>query len=196
MRAPPVPKNLLRALALAVPIALALATTSCGRGAEGSTSSADAAPRDAVPAAAGEDGEDGEDGVDAALHERCTRSIEHLTKLIHGGVDDITIGPREAAIIDATKAMSIASCGREGLTPAQEECVLAAQSAQDLGAVGECPAIVERKPNWLRLPPTKAEQEALLQAYAKQIEDQPQDHPQDHPQDRPTANKGPAKASD
>lgn len=71
-------------------------------------------------------------------------------------------------MIAAAEAMTVASCENEGLTQAQEECVLAAKTYLELADVRECPAIAQRKPSWLRLPPTKAEQEALRQAVEEQ----------------------------
>ncbi len=81
--------------------------------------------------------------------------------------------------------MSVASCESEGLTRAQEECVLAAQSAQDLGDVRECPAISQRRPSWLRLPPTEAEQEALRQALEEQLQERARAEEKDSSQGSP-----------
>ena len=81
--------------------------------------------------------------------------------------------------------MSVASCEGEGLTRAQEECVLAAESAQELADVRECPAIAQRKPSWLRLPPTEAEQEALRQALEEQLQERARAEEKETSQDSP-----------
>jgi len=105
--------------------------------------------------------------VDPQLSERCGRSIRHITKLIMSGPGSFEISPNEASIIEVTTAMSIATCESEGLSPAQEACMLAVEEIEKLSAVAQCPAIVEHKPRWLVLPPTEAEREALLKAFAE-----------------------------
>ncbi len=130
--------------------------SACGQGAEASD------PADPHAPASAKD-------IDPALTQRCRRSVEHVATLIRSGPGSASISPQEAAIIDATTAISVASCEREGLSSAQEQCLLAIQSAQELGDAATCPAIAERRPSWLVLPPTAAEQEALLEAYAASI---------------------------
>jgi hypothetical protein len=54
--------------------------------------------------------------------------------------------------MDSVKQTSIAQCRAEGLTQAQLDCILAATEWSKLAAVGNCPAIKDHRPSWLRTP--------------------------------------------
>jgi hypothetical protein len=56
---------------------------------------------------------------------------------------------QEAELIRQVEAMTVPICEREGLTPAQRDCILAARSAEDFSEMLKCPAIAERRPSWI-----------------------------------------------
>ena len=98
-----------------------------------------------------------DDSSEAALKDRCERGVGHTTGLVLNFPPGTTISPREAAVMDAAKDLSIASCVEEGLSQAQLTCILAVQDAMRLSELAHCPAIAEHKPSWLILPPAQPE---------------------------------------
>lgn len=83
---------------------------------------------------------------------KCEQAVRHV---IFGMIPPDAPGQPEEGerrIMEATVRMAIATCESEGLSEAQATCILAAKSVDELLALGECPAIREKKPSWLMLP--------------------------------------------
>lgn len=102
-----------------------------------------------------------EQPADPALQARCQSAVHHITTLIVAGFGGAAPAEQEAALIKATEQVSIANCVHEGLTEAQARCILDTPDALGMGKLGECPAIREKQPSWLRLPPPGAFERAL-----------------------------------
>ena len=82
---------------------------------------------------------------------RCQRAVDHVIMPLP--TETGTPSPEEMQIIRTVRAMALATCQREGLSEAQEACILAARTMDERLRLGRCPAIRERKPSWLQLPP-------------------------------------------
>jgi hypothetical protein len=84
----------------------------------------------------------------------CTRGVTHVLDLMvaESKAHSAAPGPDEQRAMDAAKQASIEQCQTEGFTQAQLDCVLAARDWQMLGDVGDCPAIKDKQPSWLRIP--------------------------------------------
>ena len=90
---------------------------------------------------------------------RCRRAVDHVVWVASDGPG--APGPEEMQIIRTVRAMALATCQREGLSKAQADCILAAKTMDERLLVGRCPAIAERKPSWLQLPPPEAVDELI-----------------------------------
>jgi hypothetical protein len=96
-----------------------------------------------------------EQPADRALQDRCQSAVHHITTLI-SGFGGAAPSEQEAALIKATEEMSVAKCVHEGLSEAQARCVLDTPDALGIGKLRECPAIRDKQPGWLILPPPGA----------------------------------------
>lgn len=85
---------------------------------------------------------------------RCQRAVDHMVSPAPDGPG--APGPEEMQIIRTVRAMALATCQREGLSKAQADCILGARTIDERLLLLRCPAIRERKPSWLRLPPPEA----------------------------------------
>jgi hypothetical protein len=84
----------------------------------------------------------------------CARGVSHVMDLMaaESKAHSAAPGPDEQRAMDAAKQASIEQCQKEGFTQAQLDCILAAKDWQTLGDVGDCPAIKDKQPTWLRVP--------------------------------------------
>jgi hypothetical protein len=92
-------------------------------------------------------------GREETVDERCRRTIDHVKAIVAADASGAARG--EKVVIGAVEIASMSVCTHEGLSPAQADCITAARDRDQLVAVGECPAIREKKPRWLVLPPKK-----------------------------------------
>lgn len=101
-----------------------------------------------------------EQPVDPVLQDRCQSAIHHITTLI-AGFGGAPPSEQEAAIIKVTEQMSVSKCVHEGLSEAQARCVLDTPDALGIEKLRECPAIRDKQPSWLLLPPPGASDRPL-----------------------------------
>lgn len=115
-----------------------------------------------ISALTGSLGCDDDNGVSA----RCQRAVDHVVMPLsqEDGAANGAPSADEMKIIQAVRNMALVTCQREGLSQAQAECIMAARTIDDRLRLGRCPAIRDRKPSWLQVPP-----EEILQ----QIEREP-----------------------
>jgi hypothetical protein len=112
-------------------------------------------------------------GKEETTDERCRRTIDHVKGLVvaaqkaraHGVIrfdpasdsrgdrSDRDPGRSKKILGGAAEIASMTVCTHEGLSPAQADCITAAQDLDQLMAVETCPAIRDKKPRWLVLPP-------------------------------------------
>ncbi|HEU5061165.1 MAG TPA: hypothetical protein VFU21_31760 [Kofleriaceae bacterium] len=92
-------------------------------------------------------------GREETVDERCRRTIDHVKAIV--AADAKAAGRGKKVVGGAAEIASMSVCTHEGLSPAQADCITAARDLDQLLAVGECPAIREKKPRWLVLPPKK-----------------------------------------
>ena len=95
--------------------------------------------------------------TDSKEPDLCAKTIDHMMS-VASGVSDTADGGRmslaERAFDGMVARASLATCRREGLSQQQADCILAASNFEQFMAIGACPALREKKPSWLRLPPT------------------------------------------
>jgi hypothetical protein len=95
----------------------------------------------------------------AALHvgcdknvSKCEQAVRHVTFALIPADAESQPGEDERRIMEIATRMAIVKCESEGLSEAQAACILGAKTVDDLLALGECPAIRDKKPSWLILP--------------------------------------------
>jgi hypothetical protein len=93
-------------------------------------------------------------GKEETTDERCRRTIDHVKGVVVAA-QKADPGRGKKILGGAAEIASITVCTHEGLSPAQADCITAAQDLDQLMAVETCPAIREKKPRWLVLPPKK-----------------------------------------
>jgi len=91
---------------------------------------------------------------DKTADDLCTRGVSHVMDLMAAETKAhlAALGPDEQRAMDAAKQASIEQCRKEAFTQAQLDCILAAKDWQMFGDVGDCPAIKDKQPTWLRVP--------------------------------------------
>ncbi len=93
-------------------------------------------------------------GHEETNDERCRRTIDHVKGFV-GAAEGTDAGRGKKVLGGAAEIASMSLCTREGLSPAQADCITATRDLDQLMAVGSCPAIQAKKPRWLVLPPKK-----------------------------------------
>jgi hypothetical protein len=79
-----------------------------------------------------------------------------------------------AALVSTDLQPVVAKCKREGLSIAQRDCILAAHGISMWDQIERCPAIVQRMPIWLHLPPRDDRRQAPPPAHmSKECRDNP-----------------------
>lgn len=110
-------------------------------------------------------------GREESNDERCRRAIDHVKGIVVAA-EGANAGRGKKVLGGAAEIASMSLCTREGLSPAQADCITRARDLDQLLAVGSCPAIQAKKPRWLVLPPKKllrgSEPEAGEQAQPRQ----------------------------
>lgn len=104
----------------------------------------------------------------------CERAVGHVFAILKAGDEALgAMSAEESAARQQVETETVAQCRREGLTPAQRDCILAVKQPQfppydknnkqpthqaleqmkrDLGNVATCPAIAAKRPSWLQIP--------------------------------------------
>lgn len=93
-------------------------------------------------------------GREETTDERCRRTIDHV-KAIVVAAEGQGAGRGKKVLGGAAEIASMSICTHEGLSPAQADCITASRDLDQLLAVDDCPAIRDKKPRWLVLPPRK-----------------------------------------
>ena len=100
-----------------------------------------------------------------AKRELCEAAVKHVMALGAGRPEGAELSAADTRL----QASTVELCRKEGLSPAQAECILAAKTDADLSAVRSCAAIAAQKPGWLALPPTEQETAAVAQAMSPAV---------------------------
>lgn len=131
----------------------ALSLTACGNDKPAAGSKDKPAVGSSDKPAAGSSDKPATGSNDQLAGDLCTRGVTHVMDLMaarskgHSGP-----GADEQRVIDTVKQTSIEQCQKEGFTQAQLDCVLAATDWEKFEQLGECAAIKDKQPIWLRIP--------------------------------------------
>lgn len=79
----------------------------------------------------------------------CQRAVHHVLHDLTAPRGGRPPSEQEAELIRQVEAMTVPICEREGLSPAQRDCILAARSAEDFSQMLKCPAIAAQRPSWI-----------------------------------------------
>jgi hypothetical protein len=82
----------------------------------------------------------------------CERAVHRITEIVSTAPKGSEPSPAEQSAIDAIERTTVSQCTSEGLTPEQRDCILAANTYDDMVKLGNCPAIQAHKPSWLIVP--------------------------------------------
>jgi hypothetical protein len=83
---------------------------------------------------------------------KCEQAVRHVTFALIPADAESQPGEGERRIMEIATRMAMVKCESEGLSDAQAACILGVKTLDELLALGECPAIREKKPSWLILP--------------------------------------------
>ena len=79
----------------------------------------------------------------------CQEAVNHAHKFLMAG--NISDGEKRA--MEVVMNSAVKKCRNEGLSSEQKACVMSASNLQEFMDLMACPAIKNKKPSWLSLPP-------------------------------------------
>ena len=84
------------------------------------------------------------------MPEECEQAVGHVMSFLVGPGDEVSEGEQTA--MEQVQSLALQSCASEGLSEAQLDCILNAETFDEFMALGECEALRESPPSWLQVP--------------------------------------------